>query len=404
MANSQQRVDDRIGPNERLAASRLIIWVAIGAAVFFVVVTGFKFECAKTWERLQTAHPGIIYTVDALLGNIPILVVIQLIINLSEDRRVQHMITSTLLRIFMGQDREIFSPLSPGLKQQIVQHSIENLLDSNYGSVLYSQIVAPYLEEESPYRRSFVYDIACLDELALQRPVPAGSKPALFVEQARDQFTWIRQEVSYTRHGFKKDRIEPSLVAVFAFTQAQLNAFVMKEGSRELFFRELIHVPTDLKDFLFSLNDAEINLIFTSVFDFRAYGEGNTALPFAVRWKPGANPGDKYVEVRIRNPAGRLNGSGCRLGFVLPHEKADQSFLVTLRNPVEPRAQVVFTGSPAMESVSCIPFTSQFRSGGTEIKEMQDAKTIAITTRDWLFPISGAMFIWKYKDNAPGPH
>jgi hypothetical protein len=386
------------GPDEafgkRRVARNMILWTTWGAYVFFVAVVTFKYAHAPQWKAFEHNYPALHYSLEALLTNIPILVGIQLIITSLEDLRVGYLITDTIAQIFLGQNRDVFLQLDARLKRRIVRESLENLLESQYGSILYSQIVAPYLEEESPYRRAFRYHIACEDTLEIERPPLAPSPAAFFLERTKDKFTWIRQEVSYTRHGFKIDRAQGQLVAVFAFTQAQLNSFVMNKGSREIFFRELIRIPEEHKQFLFSLNDEGIMLVFTSVFRFRAYDpETRTKLETEIGWKTGAVPSDKYVEVRVRNPSGRLEGSGCRLEFVLPHDKADRQFLVTLPNPIEAGAEVSFTRSASMTTFSCIPFTSQFRTGGTTIDTSNPDK-ICITTGHWLFPTSGAMFVW----------
>jgi hypothetical protein len=234
----------------------------------------------------------------------------------------------------------------------------------------------------------------CYDDFPqLTSPTDFTPTKEKFLNLIGENYAWVRQDLAYTRHGKRSTGALPILLAKFTFDQLQLNQFISEDA---LFFRELLRFEDDAKSMLKSCTQDELDSLVREVFEFRAWSiDSKRALDFKVRWAD-IEKSPRYIQVEIENPSGAVEGSGCRLEFVLPHLRSDPQFLVTLPQPIKPEALISFEKSSKMTNLSFIPFISKFKDDALKVEmwPVRDPKTIQIRISAWAFPTGGFVFTW----------
>lgn len=348
-----------------------------------------------------TRTPWVLELVEALIGGFAITIVLGVFLKWDEIKRVDSAITRTLVAIYGGAEREIFSQLPDAEKQRIVRKSVVNILGDEYGSVLFDEILAPYLDREINYRDNFQYSIVCRDALPIATGKATSTDSAKeFISLTKGEFIWVSQSLAYTRSSATDDKEIPHLYARFTFSQDQLNQFIVTD---ELFFREIIRVPESVRNLLYNMNERHIGEFFREILGFRVFSaDGLTALNYSTHWIEDHSTREKFIEFRIDNPSNAYRGSGCRLEFTLPHHKTEKEFLVTIPVPTKSGAEISFTRSPSMRMLSYIPFFSSFRQQNYEAVpstltpgDINGPETIKLHLTGWSFPTSGMVFVWK---------
>jgi hypothetical protein len=362
------------------------------------LIIKFKYDACvgwNIWDRFIDPIPWIKFTVDSFLSNMPILIFVGIFLNIGDAARIARLIRSTLLLIFGGDEKAIFMELSDEYKQRIVKGSLENTLGKVYGDPLYSEIVSSYMKQEQHYRRDFMYRIVCHDVPSAGLQSNYAALGAI-IQTLADHNLWIEQDLSYRRCGFKTNTNIEALYLKIALNQEQLNS-LMADLSPDIFFREVLRVSDDIRLNIEQLREFELKELVRTVFKLRAFAsESGASLDYNVQWAEDKN--GKYIDIVISNINWPLEGSGCRLTFTLPQDKADQQFLVFLPRPISEGATIFFKRSESMRSVTKVPFLSEFKHGAYEVTHKGDAanpESIEIKTSSWLFPTSGVMFTWK---------
>ncbi len=337
---------------------------------------------------------------DSVIGALPAVIILDIFLKWDQIKQVNNTIVGTLAKIYGGAEQEIFSQLPDDEKRRIVRKSVVNILGEEYGSVLFDEILAPYLNREINYRDKFQYHISCDDVISDIDPNAASDDFVKdFINFTQKEHLWVSQKLGYTRFSSAETNEVPHLVARFAFSQDQLNQFIVTD---ELFFREIIRVPVEARKLLMGLDEQQLGRLFHAVFGLSVRSpNGKTKLKHSVHWASD-DGGQKYVEVRIENPGASYQGSGCQLQFTLPHRISENEFLVTMPVPTSAGAEISFEKSPSMRRLSFIPFISSFRRKNYKVAyspqapdsvEGPDAITIQMT--GWSFPTSGLVFVWK---------
>lgn len=376
------------------AIAALFLWAALAIKLGWLADFGIDYREQiedRRWLQLM---------LDALISGLPIVIVLDVFLKWNQLKQVNSTIIGTLLKIYGGAEQEIFSQLPDDEKQRIVRKSVVNILGNEYGSVLFDEILAPYLDKEINYRDSFQYHIACNDSLKIADNKVANSNVVReFLALTRDDYIWVSQSLTYTRFSATDNKQIPHLIARFTFSQDQLNQFIVTD---ELFFREIIRVPERVSTLLTQMSEKQLREFLRDVLGFRVFSpDGVTALSHTAHWIVDHSTHEKFIEIRIANPTNAYQGSGCRLEFTLPHDKFEKEFLVTMPVPTKSGAEVSFTKSPSMKNLSYIPFISSFRHKNYEAthhtatpSDSDGPDTINIRLTGWSFPTSGMVFVW----------
>jgi hypothetical protein len=313
-----------------------------------------------------------------------------------QNLRIDDQIRDTLARLFSGADQNVFRALSDQARQDIVEKSLKASLGDEYGDRLYLELVRGYMSREKDFRSDYRYIITCLDSPRLPEPNVQEIEPLL--ARLRDnahQYTWIAQDISFKRNGYSADRNEESLYFNFALSGDQLNEFFSHDA---IFFREVLQFDTEVRNLVLNLSQPELLFFVRDVLRFRAKDieKADMELPYSVVWENTPHRG-KYIRIVIKNPSGRLEGSGCGITFELPHFRQSSYFIVTMPRPIKTGAQITFNRNHSMMQLQPVIYLDrEAYDEKVTPPESPDPQTIQVNTRKWVFPRGGITFVWRY--------
>lgn len=388
--------------DHRFSLAWVLGWCVFAVTLILKLALDAHTACAAGGPFPDCAWTGFTIVgsdvLTALLEGAVTICFLELIIRKSESRAISEHITKTLEFLLGGGNKAVFAALAPKTKEAMVRSSLESTLGGEYGTVFYDQIVASYMGRQINFRSHFHYHITCHDSLPLNHDA-LDEAERKFLAEVSHEHIWVEQDLAYRLHSAKPAEPMPYLYARFAFSHHQLTRFIGLDG---LFFRELFRVPDAARNILFGYDDGELLFFLTEILGLSITDVlSGDALPYTVRWGQEDNQSDaskgRYIEIKIANPSGLVEGAGCRLKFALPHQRSDTAFLVTLPQPIKPDAEISFTKCASMDSLSYVPFLSRFRDD-TYIETMDppgDPARIAVSIRHWAFPTGGMMFLWK---------
>lgn len=366
-------------------ARGLVAWIDTNLKPLPLIGSLVEFVQASENAKVLTAFGSSVLA--ALYPALIVAVVLDIALKYNEAQQI----LTTIKRVFAGEDSKIFSSLTDEVKGKIVRNSLVTTLGADYGAVAYDQIVSSYFTRKLGFRRSFQYHVRFEESLAVQTWKKTALAIANDLRVASADYLWAHQDLSYTRHGFSSAEVQPVLKARFALTHGMLNRLI---SSELLFFRELLRVPESAQEKILQLDDGQLQELFRDVFQFRAHHPATgKELSARFHWQTDEF-GERFIEADIENPSRRLEGSGCRLVFALPHLRSDPEFLVTFATPVEAGAKITVQGSSSMKNLRYIPFLSRFVPNNFEASDATENR-IAIDTKVWVFPTSGLMILWN---------
>ena len=389
----------------RLASFSIFWWASI-VGILGLGIVRFIYFADPVHAPTTRGEETLAFAVEALLEGFLFLVIVEFVFRIISDRETEDTIKETIERTIAGESLETFPRLPKEVQSPIIGRAIEAALNGEYGRILFEEVVEPHFTERSYYREDFDYRISCEDDPpdAELKQQPARDIADHLKSKAPD-YLWVTQDLFYLRRGYVEDREMSKLVFKLAFDIALLNELFAED---DVFFREVFTVTPDIRKMIEALNEAELQDFITGYIGFQAYRDqaGGSRLTPQVTWARTPDSGQPYINIEVGNPSGRLEESGCRIYFRLPHLRTSSHFIVTVPQPIMPGAKITFSRSRSMVAMSEIPFISQFAQGRqTGYVRQNDPprpdpdvgpRKITVETTRWVFPQSGFMFVWRY--------
>ncbi|MFZ1109716.1 MAG: hypothetical protein WAN43_15390 [Rhodomicrobium sp.] len=315
---------------------------------------------------------------------------------------VKETIIDTLGSLFTS-DRTIFSQLSAKTRNAIVQNVLQVALPAEFADAVYQDVVKDYLEGEREFRRDFSYSIRFLDVYHLNTPMVKGPLYDVVdkLNNATDEYLWVRQNMSYTHHLFHTVQdpfADGNLKICFALTDVQLERFVHDDS---IFFREVLQLDHQTVECLKACSTTELRSFVEDVLDFEISPTNKVEpLKYLVDWVSDPQ-GEQYIQITASSNRGV---TGCRIKFSHPHRRKSNHFLVTMPKPMQKGASILFEAAPSMKSISEIIFLPNdsykiVRSAPSSNK----GEVISLETLRWTFPTSGMVLIWEAAPIVPKP-
>jgi hypothetical protein len=362
----------------------LLALVAVGLIYYEFVANGWQLD------KIPTPLAFAASTVIALLSSN---LVFEFISTKSAEEVVDRAITAALHRdanVYFDWIARMDEPARVTFLQNAVQRIGGSLLGRADGNLLWTDLLARYVEKKSGFRQEFTYRIEIVrstEQSGLVQTLAAFG--AIDPPQFCRRYHLCTQTISYAKDGGVTGA-DGKVVVVFAFDLQTLQRY-MPRG--DVYFRDILTLDDALLARMRELDEGQIKQLVTKGWAFRAHCmHTDTNLEYEVQL---TNVDSERRIIRIKIDPGTLIGLDqlIRLTFTVPHEQAWQSYLVQLPEPIKD-PNIYFDLKLPGNILRSFPFFGSRASPEIELTCSDQESHVHIKVPGWTFPTSGVVFAW----------
>ena len=281
-------------------------------------------------------------------------------------------------------DEENISHHSLDRKKQAIGSYIKSILGEDKGTVLFKEIISPYLESDQGFRKDFEYNVLFEDNISEKFKNKLNFKST--------EYYFVHEYLEYTKEFCNEE--SDSIKIGFSTNSFLLNNW-FPDG--KIFFREWLDVEQkeqegieklnleDRKDFIENFLNLKVSFTF--------FSDGNPVVVNNYKLIE-SEPGGLVVEISNDDlPNIPYSSYTASIEFRMPQRKKAKKFLITISEATY-APKITFRYTPSMEPVSDLPF---FPYTSCDLQRTIGRRRYSydLNFESWVFPKSGIVFTWE---------
>ncbi|MFA9559182.1 hypothetical protein ACERII_17880 [Evansella sp. AB-rgal1] len=273
-------------------------------------------------------------------------------------------------------NKDILNRFSIDSRKSFIKTSTESLLGDEEGKMLYTTLIAPYLENKYNFRRNFKYHIC----YSLNEDLGKEVFPNLSFDS--DEYYWVDEDLSFFRNmnvfQLKKRRI----TAGFSYWESDLEELFKGEG---VFFRENLFIGEKQKQVIQQLSNDQLKRFVKDVLQF-TFELNDQPLEFDVENAENGFYLQFHIDHSIETAANKEYKF--KYKFRMPQLKTVKKFITIVSEPTQ-NVDILFTHADKNARIVPIPFFDD-----SEAINYLPNNIVKIELDKWVLPRSGCVFIW----------
>ncbi|MBU9711974.1 hypothetical protein [Evansella tamaricis] len=360
--------DVKTESNKSFKNITLLFFFVLILLLLLVVLLNVVFGTV-TWESLY------INIITSLISVMIPLVLFNLIYDYVTKSHQKIEISDSISKAFML-NKDILERFSTDSRKSFIKTSTESLLGEEEGKMLYTTLIAPYLENKYNFRRNFKYHICYSVEDDLH------FKQINDLTFTSDDYYWVEEDLSFFRNMNVFQLRKRRITAGFSYWESDLEELFKGEG---VFFRENLFIGEKEKHILQQLTNEQLKNFINEALNFK-FELNDQPLDFEV--ENAAN--GFYLQFHFDHTIEATPDKEYKFKykFRMPQLKTIKKFIAIVSEPTQ-HVDILFTHADKNARIVPIPFFDD-----SEAINYLPNNIVKIELSKWVLPRSGCVFIW----------